>query len=330
MRGIEQRAIGAVIDVEFLAPALLDAHDQARIFRAQRAAGLAPQFGVVGDRKRVEVLVDQREIVFERRRFEAGIDARKAAADIDHVDHDRGLGDRRAGAVQRLDEGEGRHRLAADMEAHAQPVRILARLAQQQRRLRQVAAEFRREREFGIFAGNAQADAQAQIARCHTVIAAGRFDDLCQLFRRIEAERAHAVIEIRLTDRAGGLDGVHEAQRGIGQQAAHEPHFGDRGDVVMRHAAIPQHADQVGRGIGLHRIERLAGKFLDEEPRRARRSVGAVQNDGLVRRKGANYCLGVREMLQFKGPPKQPFRAMKRQAALRLGRVLGAAGAARI
>ena len=135
MRGIEQRAIGTVVDVQFLAPALFDAHDQAAVFRTQRTTGLAPQFGVVGDGERIEVLVDQREIVFKRGRFEPRIDARKPAADIDHVDHDRSLGNRGARAVERLHIREGRHRLAADMEAHAQPVRILPRLAQQGRRL---------------------------------------------------------------------------------------------------------------------------------------------------------------------------------------------------
>ena len=64
MRCIVERAIGAIIDVELFATALFDLHDHARIFRAQRTAGFAPQLGVVGDRQRLEVSRDHREIVF--------------------------------------------------------------------------------------------------------------------------------------------------------------------------------------------------------------------------------------------------------------------------
>ncbi len=94
MSGIEQRPVGTVVDVEFVAAAALHFHDHRGVFRAQCAARLAPQFGVVGDRQRFEVAMDDREIVFERRWLHARIDAREAAADIDHVDHDAGLGHR--------------------------------------------------------------------------------------------------------------------------------------------------------------------------------------------------------------------------------------------
>src|SRR6187551_328373 len=40
VRGIEQRPIGTVVDVEFVAAPLFHANDKARIFGAQRAAGL--------------------------------------------------------------------------------------------------------------------------------------------------------------------------------------------------------------------------------------------------------------------------------------------------
>src|SRR5687768_10427318 len=54
VRGIEQRSVSAVVDVQLRAAALFDAHHQARIFGAQSTAGLAPQFGRVADRQRFE------------------------------------------------------------------------------------------------------------------------------------------------------------------------------------------------------------------------------------------------------------------------------------
>ena len=249
--------------------------------------------------------MDDLEIVFQRRRLHPRIDRRETPADIDHVDHHRGLADRDAHAFERLDIGEGRHRLAAHVEAHAEPVGMLAGLLQQLRRLGQVAAEFRREAEFGIFARHAQADAQAQVLRRLALVVAAGSDDLLQFLDRIEAEGAHAVLAVGFADRAGRLDGVHEAQRRAGQRGAHQPHFGDRGDVVMRHAVIPQHLQQVGRGIRLHRIERLARKLLDEETGGARGGVRAIEDDRFVRLESANYGPGVRKCVQLKGPPKR-------------------------
>src|SRR6185503_14850443 len=54
VRGVEQRPIGAVIDVQLRSAALLDPHDQAAVFGAQRPAWLAPQFGGVADRQSLE------------------------------------------------------------------------------------------------------------------------------------------------------------------------------------------------------------------------------------------------------------------------------------
>ena len=102
VRGIEQRAIGAVVDVELVAAALFDAHEQAGIFGAQRAARLAPQLGRIADRQRFEGGVDDLEIGFERRRLHARIGRREAAADIDDVDRDRRLDDRVADAAPSL------------------------------------------------------------------------------------------------------------------------------------------------------------------------------------------------------------------------------------
>ena len=107
MRGVEQRAISAVVDVELVAAALLDADEHARIFGAERAAGLAPQFGRIADRQRFERLVDDREIGLDRRRLHARIGRGEAAADIDDVDRDRSLDDRLADARHRLGECRG-------------------------------------------------------------------------------------------------------------------------------------------------------------------------------------------------------------------------------
>jgi hypothetical protein len=71
----------------------------------------------------------------------------------------------------------------------------------------------------------------------------------------------------------------------------------------MRHAGIPQHLEQVRRRIGLDRIERLARKLLGKEAGGARGGVRAIQDNGFVGRKSANYSRCVRIMVQLKGPP---------------------------
>src|SRR3546814_4983213 len=93
----------------------------------------------------------------------------------------------------------------------------------------------------------------------------------------------------------------------------------------MRDPRIPQHAQQIGRGIGLYRIERLARKLLDKEAGSAHRGVRAIEDNGFVRRKRVDYspCIYknvIRMDVQLKGPPKRFVETMKRQAALRLGR----------
>ena len=65
-------------------------------------------------------------------------------------------------------------------------------------------------------------------------------DDLLQLLHRVEREGAHAVGEIGLGDRLLGLHRMHEAQHRLGQRLGDQPHLGDRGDVVMGDAALPQ------------------------------------------------------------------------------------------
>ena len=174
---------------------------------------------------------------------------------------------------------------------------------QQRSRIGHVDAEFGGETQLGIFGRNTQPHAEAQITRRLARFVCGRRDDLLQLVLRIEAEGAHAVLEIRFADRARGLDRVHETLRGLRKHLAHQPHLGDRGDVVMRHAALPQHSQQVGRRIRLYCVERLSGELLHEEARSAGRGVGAIQDDRLVGREGANYGSSVEVLVQFKGPP---------------------------
>jgi len=71
----------------------------------------------------------------------------------------------------------------------------------------------------------------------------------------------------------------------------------------MGDSRIPQDLQQLRRGIGLHRIHRLARKLLGEESGGTRGGVRAVADHGFVRREGADYSLGVRMMVQLKGPP---------------------------
>ncbi len=297
---IEQRAIGAVIDVEFVAAAFFHLDDQRGILGAQRPSRLRPELGRIGNRQGFEIAVDLREIVFQRRRFEAGIGAGKAAADIDDVDRHRSFGNRRAHALQRLDIGERRHRLAADMETDAQRIAVLAGSLQQRRGIGKVDTELGRQRQLGMLGGNAQANQQVDV-----LCAACGAHDLLQLLHRVEAEGAYAVIAISLGNGTSGFYRMHEAQGRLGQHFAHHAHLTDRGHVVMGHARIPQDTDQVRRGIRLHRIHGGAGKLLDKESCSPRRGMRAVEDHGFVRRDCADYSLGVGIAVQLKGPPER-------------------------
>ena len=191
------------------------------------------------------------------------------------------------------------------MEAHAQPVAMLAGLLQQHGRIDQIGAKLARERQLGEFGRDAQADQQLEVFCRAAVGRAARVDDLGQLFLAIEAEGAAAVLVIRLGNRAARLDRMHEAQFRIGQQPAHQPHFGDRGDIVMGDPVVPQDTDQIGRGIRFYRVECTPAKAVHEETRSACRSVRTVQDNRFVRRKRRNYGSSVGISGQFKGPPKR-------------------------
>ena len=73
----------------------------------------------------------------------------------------------------------------------------------------------------------------------------------------------------------------------------------------MRDASVPKACfKQSRRRIGLHGIERLALKLLDEETGSARCGVRAKERDWFVRAKRADYSKCVSVLVQLKGPPK--------------------------
>ncbi len=184
---------------------------------------------------------------------------------------------------------------------------MLAGCLQKRSGIHQVDAELGGQGQLGMFRRHAQADQQVQVlCRC-AIFRGGRFHDLGQFFQRIETVGLHAMIEVSFANGAPGLHRVHEAQRCAGQRIAHHPHFGDGGDVIVRHARFPQDADQIGGRIGLYGIHRLARKLLGEETGRARCCVRTQKCHGFVRLDGADYSLGIRILEQFKGPPNDEF-----------------------
>ena len=132
----------------------------------------------------------------------------------------------------------------------------------------------------------------------------GGLDDLGQFLKRIEAEGAHAMLHIGFANRRCGLDRMHEAQ-GCASAGPAEP-AALRQSRRHRNASRPavhRILQQIGRRIGLHRIHRRSRKLLDEEPGSARRRMRAGKDDGFVRAERADYSLGIRMMVQLKGPP---------------------------
>ena len=129
---------------------------------------------------------------------------------------------------------------------------------------------------------DADADEQVEVARGDPVAGRGA-DDLLKLLERVEAEGPHAISEIGLGDGFLRLHRVHEALHRLGQGLVDQAHFGDRGDVIMGDSAVPQDPEQVGRRVGLDRIERAARKLLDEESGGATRSVRTKKRNRLDR-----------------------------------------------
>ena len=97
---------------------------------------------------------------------------------------------------------------------------------------------------------DAQAHQQVEVGRGDAV-GRGGADDLVELFERVEAEGAHAVVEIGLGDRFLGLDRVHEAQGRLRQRLGDQPHFAERGDVIMGDAASHRIRSRSGEGLAL-------------------------------------------------------------------------------
>jgi hypothetical protein len=163
------------------------------------------------------------------------------------------------------------------MEADAERVRRLAGCEEQLLHLAGLRAELGSKAELGVIGGHADADAQVQILR-----AVGGADDLFELIHRVEREGANAK-RIGFGDRLLGFHRVHEAELRFGKRFRHQPHFGERGDVVMRHAAVPKDAKQVRGRVRLHRIERAARKLLNEEAGGAPGGVRTKQRNRLNR-----------------------------------------------
>ena len=163
MRRIEQRAIGTVVDEQLRPAAPLDLDDQRVVLGAQRTARLAPQLGRVGDRQRFVSAVDDPEVILERGRFHPRIDRGEAAADIDDVDQHRGLDDRRANPLERLDIGVRAHRLAADVEAHAERIGDLAGGLEQRRGIGEIDPELGGQAQLRMLGRDPQPDAQREV-----------------------------------------------------------------------------------------------------------------------------------------------------------------------
>jgi len=118
-----------------------------------------------------------------------------------------------------------------------------------------------------------------------------------------EREGADAVLDVSLGDRLFAFDRMHEAQHRLGQDRADQPDLGDRRDVIMGDARLPQLDEQFGRRIRLDRIEHRARKLLGEEAGGAPCGVRANERDRLGRFEGGNYPQRIMVLVQLKGPP---------------------------
>ncbi|RIJ44429.1 GNAT family N-acetyltransferase, partial [Maribellus luteus] len=90
VRGVEQRAVRAVVQVKGVALAQLDLGQHRGALGDQRAAGLAPQLGGLVNHHLGEAAMDGVGVVAQVRRDHARIDRREAAAHVDHVGEDAG------------------------------------------------------------------------------------------------------------------------------------------------------------------------------------------------------------------------------------------------
>ncbi len=121
--GIEQRAIGPVVQVKGVTLAQVDPAQDGRTLGHDRAARLAPQLGRFRDRHLVETAVDGVGIFLKVRRHHARIDGREATAHINDVDEDASLLDGAARLGHGRFIGRRAHALRTDVEADThQPV----------------------------------------------------------------------------------------------------------------------------------------------------------------------------------------------------------------
>ena len=127
------------------------------------------------------------------------------------------------------------------MEADAERIGRLASGEQQRLHFRCGGTEFCAQAELGMAVVDANAHQQVEIARSDAR-GAGRANDLLQLLDRIEAEGLHAMLEIGLGDRFLGLHRMHQADHRLRQGLMDQANLGDRGDVKMGDALVPQDA----------------------------------------------------------------------------------------
>jgi hypothetical protein len=189
------------------------------------------------------------------------------------------------------------------MEADAKGIGCLPCRQQQRGCIAQADTEFRRETDLRMPRRYAQPDAQRQIGSGHAV-GHGRSDDFRQFLMAVEREDAHAMPVIGLGDRFGCFDGMHERERGFGQQFAHQPHLGDGCDIELADTAGPQQADQVRARVCFHGIEALAGKMQREEARCLQRGFRTDKGDGGCGLQLLRYPQRGMALIQFKGPPQ--------------------------
>ena len=246
--------------------------------------------------------MDHFEIGFKPARLHARIDGRETAANIDDIDGDAGANDGGTHLRHGIAIGLRAHRLAADVEADAQRIGHLAGGHQHGGGFIGMHAEFRRQAEFGVRGGDAQPHAQREVGRGYAVLRRGGHD-LVQLVDAIKAEYPHAMAVIGFGNGLRRLDRVHEAQDRIGRHFAHQAHFGDGGDIIMRQPRIPQGADQISGRVGLDRIHRRARKLRQEEPGRAASGMRADKGNGLRWTQEPRYRQRFVLLEQLKGPP---------------------------
>ena len=260
MGGVEQAAVGAVVQIEGVALAQLDGGQHRGGLRHQGPAGLTPQLGGLMDHHLGEAPVDGVHVLGQRRRGHARIDRGEAAAHIHHVgEHagaDQGAGGLRHGRL----EGGRPHALAAHMEGDAhQLVGGPAGGEQQLGRLIGVDPEL---------AGQGIGRALGRDPQAHNEVQVGGLargvEDLGQLFVRIQREGADPMVEIGRRDRPAVLHRMHEGHARARHELGDQLDLGQARHVEGPHTVRRQGLDDPRRRIGLHSVEDVAFKIFLE------------------------------------------------------------------